>query len=58
MKIEKEELYERMARLDKFIRSENFDNLDEEEQLLLFDQFVAMMLYFQILKRRIAKAEN
>lgn len=58
MKIEKEELYERMARLDKFIRSENFDNLDEEEQLLLFDQFGAMMSYFQILKRRIAKAEN
>jgi hypothetical protein len=57
-KIEKAELHERMTRLEKFIRSENFDNLDDEEQSLLLGQFGAMLSYFHILKRRIAKAEN
>lgn len=56
--IEKAELHERMTRLDKFIRSENFDNLDDEEQSLLLVQFGAMLSYLQVLKRRIAKAEN
>lgn len=57
-KIEKAELQERMTRLDKFIHSENFNNLDDEEQSLLLGQFGAMMSYFHILKSRIAKAEN
>lgn len=57
-KIEKEELQERITRLDKFIRSENFDNLDDEERSLLLGQFEAMLSYFHTLKMRIAKVEN
>lgn len=58
VKIEKAELNERMKNLDKFIRSEKFGNLDDEDQSLLLGQFGAMLSYFHILKRRIAKADN
>lgn len=58
VKIEKAELNERMKNLDKFIYSEKFGNLDDEDQSLLLGQFGAMLSYFHILKRRIAKADN
>ena len=58
MKIEKAELNERIANLEKFIRSEKFYNLDDEDKLLLIGQFRAMLTYFNILKMRIAKADN
>lgn len=58
VKIEKAELNERMKNLDKFIHSEKFGNLDDEDQSLLLGQFGAMLSYFHILKRRIAKADN
>lgn len=51
--IEHMELGEKLERLDKFIGSEGFKELTEENQFLLNAQADAMILYRMILARRI-----
>jgi hypothetical protein len=51
---EKAQLQERVAKLAAFITSPRFGTLDMEERARLLDQRLAMNIYLDILKRRIA----
>lgn len=54
LKIEKTELFEKMTKLEAFIdNNEKFSEVSEIQQILLFDQFNGMQLYFFALERRI-----
>lgn len=47
------ELGEKIEKLEKFIDSDEFKELTEENQFLLIAQVDAMILYHNILKRRV-----
>lgn len=50
---ERIELAERLSKLQVFIGSKGFEELDEINQQLLLEQNSAMFLYFNALSRRI-----
>jgi hypothetical protein len=52
---EKQELDEKMAKLDAFRRSDEFIRLLREDQELLNDQHTVMEQYSDVLGRRIAR---
>ena len=54
---EYKELIEKQDKLEKFIISDGFSELDTEDQRLLFSQSHAMAAYSEILSLRIKRAE-
>lgn len=57
MHVEYNELQERRARLQRFIASDRFRDLDNVDQYLLLHQYTSMGDYMSILKMRIDRAE-
>lgn len=53
---EHRDLIDKQDRLEKFIVSEDFDELEQEDQRLLFSQSHAMATYYEILTLRIRRA--
>lgn len=58
MHVELQELNERRQKLQNFIVSERFNNLDNFDQYLLLHQYTAMGDYISVLKIRIERAED
>lgn len=57
---EAEELEDRLIKLNSFLTTAIFENLDKEQRVLLMEQSEVMSQYLSILKRRINlfKGEN
>ena len=55
MLLERAELDARIAKLQAFTMSAEFDKLDEESLLLMLEQFAAMQNYSNVLGQRIAR---
>lgn len=55
---ERIDLYEKITKLDGFMRSSTFTSLDEYEQERLRRQYEAMITYSSILKERISHFEQ
>lgn len=53
---EKDELGDRMTKLDKFMRTEEFSALPKRQRHLLRDQRVSMNVYFSLLMQRLIDA--
>ncbi len=49
------ELKDKTEKLDAFLQSENFNKIEDVQQLLLLIQFKAMETYLQCLNARIKK---
>ena len=58
MHVELQELKVRRQKLQNFIVSERFNNLDNFDQYLLLHQYTAMGDYLSVLKIRIERAED
>ena len=58
MLVELQELNERRQKLQNFIISERFNNLDNVDQYLMLHQYTAMGDYLSVLKMRIKRAED
>lgn len=56
LKEERKQLLQKIDRLGDFITSEDFDELDEESRILLWEQWANMRRYEQTLCKRIAHA--
>lgn len=54
MKAERDELFERIRKLNAFIGTETFSGLGELERVLLTEQLAAMDTYDRLLLRRMA----
>ncbi len=52
---EKEALDDKIKKLTGFIIGDTFDSLPQEDKMLLSEQKVAMEIYYNLLKRRIAR---
>lgn len=58
LKIEKNELSDKIIRLQKFIESEKFENIGDNQQSLLIIQLSVMLSYESILNIRIIEIEK
>lgn len=58
MHVELQELKVRRQKLQNFIVSERFNNLDNVDQYLMLHQYTAMGDYLSVLKMRIKRAED
>ena len=55
---EKEELFIKVCKLEKFIESENYNKLPEYHQFLLSEQLMGMKIYLKALTYRIKHLEG
>lgn len=55
---ERDQLQEKVTKLDAFLDSETFETISDRQQMLLSDQFVAMDDYLWILNARIEDLDN
>lgn len=55
---EETELNEKKAKLGRFIESEDFKNIDKEQQALLKIQYNAMATYSECLNQRLIQINN
>lgn len=53
--IESQELNEKIVKLESFLETEMYRDLQREDKVLLLDQLEAMQQYWQILELRIAR---
>jgi hypothetical protein len=58
MRIEHNTLERRRNELQQYFRSEQFNDLDNFDQYLLLNQYMAMGDYLSVLRIRIERAEN
>nr|WP_298672921.1 hypothetical protein [uncultured Prevotella sp.] len=58
LEIERNELNDKLIKLDTFLLSEKFSTLPYEDQQLLKEQYDAMSKYLQILSKRIGRAQQ
>ena len=58
MHVELQELKVRRQKLQNFIVSERFNDLDNVDQYLMLHQYTAMGDYLSVLKMRIKRAED
>ena len=54
---EKEEIDEKIERISSFMETMKYKNLEIESKLLLSSQYICMIEYSEILKKRINKVE-
>lgn len=58
LKIEFEDLQEKVNNLESFIQSKEFQNLSSQKRFLLYEQLTHMKNYKEVLKIRIGIIEN